>query len=257
MSYPTSLASLTRGEIMRLRDGYVALKGPSAANAFVQSTHGCLAWCLDRGLVQFNAAFKIKPLKGGHLPAWSDGEARFAMANFREPERRLVVLACHTGQRRGDLIRLRWRAFDGTRLTLKQSKTGTVLVIPGSPPLLAELASWKRDSVFMLTNAGGQPWADEYASDSVKREVDRLGLRPGLNIHGLRKLAAARLAEAGSSASEIASITGHKSLSMISLYTASARQELLAEAALDRLSQAPSQTGTNGVNMSVVRKLRG
>jgi integrase len=51
----------------------------------------------------------------------------------------------------------------------------------------------------------------------------------------LRKLAATNLAEAGCSAHEIAAITGHRSLALVSLYTASADQERMATAAIVRL----------------------
>jgi integrase len=250
------LVSLKRGKILLMRDGIAAGKGPGAANVFIASTHAFLGWCVDRGMLEYNPAARIKPLKGGHLLAWTEAEARLAMREFREPERRLVVLAYHTGQRRGDLISLLWSAFDGAKLAVKQQKTGTPLVIPAVPELRKELASWSRDSVFMLTSATGQPWGKEWASMRVQREAARLGMRPGLNIHGLRKLAATRLAEAGCSASEIAAITGHRSLAMVSLYTASARQEVLAEAAVLRLSQGVSQTGTNGRKASKIKLIR-
>jgi integrase len=63
----------------------------------------------------------------------------------------------------------------------------------------------------------------------------RIGLSDELNVHGLRKLAAAELADAGCSVHEIASITGHRSLSMVQLYTRTADQERLAGAAIVRL----------------------
>jgi integrase len=65
----------------------------------------------------------------------------------------------------------------------------------------------------------------------------RIGLSNDMNVHGLRKLAAAELANAGCSVHEIAAITGHQSLSMIQLYTKSADQERLASAAIVRLSE--------------------
>jgi integrase len=65
----------------------------------------------------------------------------------------------------------------------------------------------------------------------------RIGLSNDLNVHGLRKLAAAKLADAGCSRHEIAAITGHQSLSMVQLYTKTADQERLATAAILRLSE--------------------
>ncbi len=61
------------------------------------------------------------------------------------------------------------------------------------------------------------------------------GLRPHLNVHGLRKLAATELAEAGGATHEIAAVTGHRSLAMIDLYTRTAVQPKLAGAAIARL----------------------
>ncbi|MCH7544708.1 MAG: tyrosine-type recombinase/integrase, partial [Proteobacteria bacterium] len=66
----------------------------------------------------------------------------------------------------------------------------------------------------------------------------------GLTYHGLRYTAATKLAEAGCSNKEIASITGHKSLAMIEKYTRDADQERLSGAAILRWENA-SRT-TNG-----------
>lgn len=52
--------------------------------------------------------------------------------------------------------------------------------------------------------------------------------------HGLRKAAARRLAEAGCSASEIAAITGHKTLAEVECYTRAANQERLARRAIQK-----------------------
>jgi uncharacterized Zn-binding protein involved in type VI secretion len=63
-------------------------------------------------------------------------------------------------------------------------------------------------------------------------------------LHGIRKAAAARLAEAGCTANESASITGNKTLKEVSRYTAGAEQRKLAESAMARLGDTvniPSQ----------------
>jgi hypothetical protein len=68
------------------------------------------------------------------------------------------------------------------------------------------------------------------------------------NVHGPLKLAAARLADAGRGVHEIASITGHRSLSMIQLRPWSAGQERPAPAAITRLSRR------DGKRLSVSKK---
>ena len=81
----------------------------------------------------------------------------------------------------------------------------------------------------------GKPWIPVYLSREMAKEVKKLGLPERLNVHGLRKLAATRLANAGCSTHEIAAITGHKTLGMIAHYTASADQERMAKTAVARL----------------------
>ncbi|WP_442859439.1 tyrosine-type recombinase/integrase [Bosea sp. Tri-49] len=49
--------------------------------------------------------------------------------------------------------------------------------------------------------------------------IDAAGLPERCVTHGIRKAAARRLAEAGCTAHEIASITGHKSLNEVQRYT--------------------------------------
>ena len=62
------------------------------------------------------------------------------------------------------------------------------------------------------------------------------GCRSGALTHGLRKAAGRRLAEAGCSANEIASITGHVTLEEVARYTKAAEQKKLARAAIGRLA---------------------
>ncbi|MFP6730919.1 MAG: tyrosine-type recombinase/integrase, partial [Alphaproteobacteria bacterium] len=64
----------------------------------------------------------------------------------------------------------------------------------------------------------------------------------GMTYHGLRYTAAARLAEAGCTLKEIASITGHRSLGMIAKYSRDADQKKLSGAAIVALEGYTSRT---------------
>jgi integrase len=118
-------------------------------------------------------------------------------------------------------------------------------VIPVSVELRAELDAWRTGPIaphperHILTTEMGRPWRYSYLSQSLARELPAIDpdLRR-LNIHGLRKLAATSLAEAGCSTHEIAAITGHATLALVQLYTANVRQEQLADAAMTRLETA-------------------
>ena len=60
--------------------------------------------------------------------------------------------------------------------------------------------------------------------------------------HGLRKAIMRRLAESGSSAKEIAAISGHRTLKEIERYTEAADQATLSKAAMDKLKGNKKRT---------------
>jgi integrase len=62
--------------------------------------------------------------------------------------------------------------------------------------------------------------------------------------HGLRKAACRRLAEAGCSASQIAAVSGHKSLQEVERYVREADQERMARDALARIAEHETRTGS-------------
>jgi integrase len=233
------LRNLKRSHLYGLRDAIAKKRGHGAATAFVRSAQAWLTWCLRRDLIEHSPAHRLEPLPGGHLAAWSEAEARAAMAALPAHLGRVVLLGMHTGQRRGDLCRLPWSAYDGATLRLTQQKTGKALVIPVSPELRAALDAWKREatSTTILADAAGKPWNVDYLTAALPDAMVAAGL-PRLPVHGLRKLAAAMLADASCTPHEIAAITGHDSLAMISLYTKSANQERLAKAAVVKLETA-------------------
>lgn len=226
-----------RREILTIRDAIASSRGNGAATGFIRAASSLFRWAVDREWVEHSPVTKIKPLEGGHLRAWTPGDASVALSHLPEPLRRVVILALYTGQRRGDLCSMGWSAYDGTSIRLVQHKTGAPLVIPAHPALKAELDAWRQSATAttILTNDDGRPWKPELLSYHMPTALAKIGLSEDLNVHGLRKLAAANLAEAGCSTREIGAVTGHATLSMIDLYTRSADQERLAGAAILRL----------------------
>jgi integrase len=233
------VTAIKRQNLMELRDAIAVTRGRGAATGFMRSASAVFGWAVDRGMLEHSPAHRIKQLKGGHLPAWSEADAELAMRHLSEPLRRAVLLALYTGQRRGDLVRLTWAAYDEQAIRLRQQKTGEALVIPVHPALKRELDAWRAgnaNAVTILTNDEGEPWHPIRLSERMHRALDKIpGFPEHHNIHGLRKLAAAKLADAGCTVHEIAAITGHRTLSMVQLYTRSADQERLAGAAIVKL----------------------
>ena len=243
---------MRRRDILLLRDSVAAGFGPAAANDFVGAVGALFSWALDREWVDHSPATRLKMLPIGAFRTWTEDDLDRALAGFREPVRRAVLLAVYTGQRRGDLIALRWGDVAGGTIRLLQQKTGVALALPVHPDLAGELAAWRKGAraETVLANTYGQPWTASGISSTMADEVRRARLPAGLNLHGLRKLAAVRLAQAGCSVHEIAAWTGHKTLREIERYTADASQERLAGAGLDRLKV--SQVTTIG-NRQIIK----
>jgi integrase len=232
------IAALRRRDLLDIRDAIATARGNGAATGWQRTASALLSWAVERGWMEHNPLARAKALPGGHLTAWTEEDAASALAGLDEPYRRVVVLGMHTGQRRGDLIAMTWGQYDGASIRLRQEKTGKALVIPVGPDLHAELEAWKakRQAAVILTSPQGRPWTAPHLTREMTKRLRAIGL-PDITVHGLRKLAATRLADAGCSAHEIAAITG-QSLAMVELYTRSADQQRLAQSAVERLENA-------------------
>lgn len=239
-----AVSDIRRRQVLALRDSVAAKRGPAAANVFIRVSSVLFSWAVDREWIEANPSARAKRLPGGHLRAWTDDDYYRAVKALPEHLRRAVVLARHTGQRRGDLIAMRWSAYDGKHVWVQQQKgrrgvERPPLRIPAPLKLRKELDAWRGNAppeAPILTTDLGRLWCGTYLSRLLGEALPAIAPDMAkLNIHGLRKLAAASLAEAGCSTHEIAAITGHRTLAMVELYTASARQRQLADAAMRRI----------------------
>lgn len=246
-----------RADIMVARDAIAAKRGHGAATGFIRAASGVFTWALDMqwGNVHINpAANGSKDLEKGHLLAWTQEEADVALARLPEHLRRVVVLALYTGARRGDLCGMTWENYDGDSLHFVPQKTRRhtteLLSVPCHPALQAELSAWRGEAAAtatILTDAQGKPWKGNLLSHYLPEALCRIGLTNELNVHGLRKLACANLADAGCSTHEIAAITGHRTLGMIQLYTETANRRKLGRSAIARLADLKSGAPVDNV----------
>lgn len=169
-----------------------------------------IAWALDRGLVVANPCERGGRLYRGSRrdKVWTlDDEIAFLDRAPRHLHLALQ-LALWTGQRQGDLLRLAWSSYDGTRITLRQSKTGARVVIPVGSPLKAALDATAKRSPVILVNSDGKPWAADGFRSSWRKACRSVGI-VGVTFNDLRGTAVTRLALAGATEAEIATVTGH------------------------------------------------
>lgn len=236
----TRVGDITRRDILAVRDAMASTRGNGAATGFIRAASALMTWAVDREWIDTTPVTRIRALPGGSLPAWTAAQLATALAKLAEPLRRAVVLASHTGQRRGDLCTLRWDAYDGTTLRFHQQKTGQKMILSVPAALRAEMDTWRRTATTLtiLDDGHGRPWDPQNLSARMRPAMARMGM-PGLNIHGVRKHVATALADAGATTHEIAAVTGHRTLGMIQHYTATADRERLAEQAVNRLTKQP------------------
>jgi len=217
----------------------IAERSERRADYFVAVLSVVLSHAVDDGLIERNYAKSIGKLyrSGRADKIWPDA----AVTRFEQrasPELRLALrLALDTGQRQGDLLRLPWSAYDGRTISLRQSKTGAWVSVPCTTELRTALETAPRRSTLILTNSRGKPWTSDGFRTSWHKASRAAGIE-GLTFNDLRGTAVTRLAEAGCTVPEIASITGHTLRSVTSiLETYLARTSEQASAAIEKLDQ--------------------
>ena len=123
---------------------------------------------------------------------------------------RAVCLGANTGQREQDILAMSWNQYDGKYIQLKQKKTGVELTVPCLSWLREALNKATRKSTLMVINDNtGAPYSGDYFRQLVRSIADASSIRKDLTFMDLRRTAVVRLAEAGCTTPEIASITGH------------------------------------------------
>ena len=227
---PHPVASIERKHVLSLRDKYAETAGK--ANKIVTVLRIVLTFAIERDYRKDNPAKEIKKLAMGTGHASWPNEAIDRFLETAPPMMALAVkLGLYTGQREGDVLAMSWHNYDGEHIQVVQGKTGTKLSIPVHCVLREVLDAQERVSPIILTTKTGRPFTGSNFRHHFGKAMKAAGLS-GLTFHGLRYTAAAKLAEAGCSLKEIASITGHKSLAMIEKYTRDADQERLSGAAI-------------------------
>ena len=190
----------------------------------------------------------VKTPKTGGIHDWPDVE----IEQYRErwplgtKQRLALELALNTTARRGDMVKLgrqhECAATPGAphgRLKVAHSKNKSPVTVPILPELRGAITAMQSASQHLnyLVTERGKPYHVNSLGDEFRKWADAAGL-PQCSIHGLRKSGCRRLAEAGASAKEIMSVSGHKSLSEVQRYIDAADKPRLAEQAMATLSEA-------------------
>lgn len=202
----------SRGEFLAWRDRLATTSRRNADYRFAVFARA-LAWSYDRGLTSLNPLERPGRLYRANRndAVWTDDDESAFYAKAPAHLHLALTLALWTGQRQGDLLRLTWTAYDGKTIRLKQRKTGARVALPVGAPLklaLDQAMVAKKDAVTILATATGTTWTESGFRASWRKACAKAGVRD-VTFHDLRGTAVTRLALAGCSEAEIATITGH------------------------------------------------
>lgn len=220
---------------------------PAAANNLRKRLIGLLDHALDVEWRQDNPARATKPYRidseGYHT--WDEGEiARFFEVHPEgSPAHLAVTPMLYKGAARVDAVALGWQNVKAGRIEYRRRKTrasgGELVSNPMPADLAAVLEEIPRGSLTFLETAQGWPRRAEGLGTAMRKWCDKAGLA-ACSSHGLRKACARRLAEAGATAHEIMSVTGHKTLAEVERYTRAAGRDGLADSAFGKLVARPN-----------------
>src|SRR5262245_33058877 len=123
------VASVEPRHVLALRDKFADT--PAAANQLLGALSSMMSWSVPRGWIRFNPCLGVKKLKGGtpYRPwSWE------AICLFRDVARtdlwQAAALALYSGQRQGDVLKMRWTDMRDGLIAVEQMKTGKKLWIP-------------------------------------------------------------------------------------------------------------------------------
>lgn len=148
---------------------------------------------------------------------WTPAQRDAVCASAPEWVKRILMAACETGLRVGDLIRLSWSHIEetpkGRRIRVRTNKRKRTATIPVTPEMGAILDATPRDRLLILTNASGGPLTEHRASEGLRQWRDKAKLTPDalgydLCLQDAQGTAATRLLNADLSLAEIASHMG-------------------------------------------------
>lgn len=209
----------------------------AAANAMVRLIGSLYSWAITHKLVGRDCR-PIDGIKqyetGEHMP-WPVDVLEAAL-NSDVPKVKLSAhLLFYTGQRIGDVMRMRWADIQDGRISVVQQKTGKALSIPLHRSLAALLDTLPRHGETILCRHDGEAMTGQTVRIALKKHCASMGV--SLVPHGLRRNAVNALLEAECSVAQVAAITG-QSLRMVEYYARHRNQVKLSDDAMAKWNEA-------------------
>ncbi|WP_339112925.1 tyrosine-type recombinase/integrase [Thioclava sp. GXIMD2076] len=203
------------------------------ANYTVQVTRILFEHAIDLGWRDDNPVKGVSLLKSETKPreAWPTP----MVEKFRKaapPRARLIFELClQTGQRIGDVLKMRWDDIEDGGIKVSQGKTGVRLWIPMTQNLRSVLDRTPRIGLTICAwGDHGRPLKYRTAHEAVIAVRREIGAED-YDLHGLRYTACAELGALGLDDDMIMAVSGHTTKAMVAKYAGPARQKARAKIA--------------------------
>lgn len=206
-----------RQDFNKWRAAVAIASGEREADNRLSAISAMLTWGVRNGFVNANhiAGFKRLYHSDRSDIIWLPEHITAFMAVASIELQRAMILALHSGQRQGDLLRLGWGNYDGRMLSLRQGKArkngvaGRRIEFPATATLRTMLDSIERKAAVILTTPSGRPYTGKNFRQQWKAACRAAQLPEDLHFHDVRGTTVTLLAHAGASIPQIAAITGH------------------------------------------------
>lgn len=219
---------------------------PNAQKNWMKAIRGLVKFALKAGLLEVDPTAGVvrdKPARSdGHI-AWTEDEVAVYRAHHAlgTRERLAIELMLNLGVRRSDACRIGPGDIKGGWLTDFVPKktartTGQKLNLPIRRELAEAIAAMTvvGSKAFLLTDHGKSFASEASFGNWMRHAYDAAGL-PDCASHGLRKLAAIRLAFAGCSAVELMKVFGWRTMAQAQIYVEQADQMRMSQQAMNKL----------------------
>lgn len=217
--------------------GEIGARAPGTANIVRAVLRTVFKIAVKQGLRPDNPFADVPKYEVGSYHTWTEAELEQFEARWPLGTRpRLAYdLLLWTTQRVGDVARMRRADVGDGVIRGIQQKTGSEYSVPIRPELAASLRACPTKGLSLVGDRYGRPYNSRAIQRLMARAIEQAGLPARCVAHGLRKAGMRRLAESGATTSQLAAISGHKTLKEVQRYTASADRERLARDGMAKL----------------------
>ncbi|MEM7192186.1 MAG: tyrosine-type recombinase/integrase, partial [Pseudomonadota bacterium] len=211
---------------------------PHEARHFLDAMRGLFRWAKPAGFVASDPTAGVKnPVRkgtAGFIP-WT--EEHVVAYHERWPrgtrERVWLDVLLYTGLRRGDAVRV-GRQHVGSFIKTEKSGHNVEVPVIILPELRETLDAGPCGDLTFIVGTTGQPFTKESFGNKFRAACRAAGV-PG-SAHGVRKLAATRMAENGATEAQLMAVFGWTEAKMPTLYTRSANRRRLATESIEKLN---------------------